>query len=132
MGQTCPADYLSFLPISFGGGGGRGSEGLKIVEMPSNYNQGTTTTHATLQVSQSLVDLVVTEISARNEIPIQSLLKIRFRNDVHVSGYLIYSLRAWASCAANIINRHNSIIISTLMTLNYISSPLKLTAILIQ
>ena len=33
-------------------------------------------THTTLQVSQSLFDVVVTEISARNEIPIQSLLKI--------------------------------------------------------
>ena len=74
MGQTRPADRLSFLSISFGGGGGY--ESLKIVEMPSNYDQGTTTTHTTLQVSQSLFDLVVTEISARNEIPIQSLLKI--------------------------------------------------------
>ena len=74
------------------------NEGLKIVEMSSNYDQGTTTTHTTLQISQSLFDLVVTEISARNEIPIQSLLKIRFRNDV--SGYLIYSLRAWTSCGA--------------------------------
>ena len=46
--------------------------------MPSDYDQGTTRTHTTLQVSQSLFDLVVTvtEISARNEIPIQSLLKI--------------------------------------------------------
>ena len=51
-------------------------EGLKIVEMPSNYDRGTTTTHTTLQVSQSLFDLAVTEISARNEIPIQSLLKM--------------------------------------------------------
>ena len=63
--------------------------------MPSNYDQGTTTTHTTLQVSQSLFDLVVTEISARNEIPIQSLLRI--------SGYLIYSLRAWASCELSAI-----------------------------
>ena len=53
-------------------------------------------THTTLQASQSLFDLVVTEISARNEILIQSLLKTRFRNDV--SGDLIYSLRAWVSC----------------------------------
>ena len=35
------------------------------------------TTHTTLQVSQSLFDLLVAEISARNEIPIESLLKIR-------------------------------------------------------
>ena len=35
-------------------------------------------------------------MSARNEISIQSLLKIWFCNDV--SGYLIYSLRAWVSC----------------------------------
>ena len=56
--------------------GGGGYESLKIVEMPSNYDQETTTTLTTLQVSQSLFDLVVTEISARNEIPIQSLLKI--------------------------------------------------------
>ena len=62
----------------------------------SDYDQGTTTTHTTLQVSQRLFDLVITEISARNEILIQSLLKIRFCNDV--SGYLIYSLGAWASC----------------------------------
>ena len=75
MGQTRPADRLSFLSISFGGGGG-GVMSLKIVEMPSNYDQGTTTTHTTLQVSQSLFDLVVTEVSTRNEIPIQSLLKI--------------------------------------------------------
>ena len=59
-----------------GGGGGGGYASLKIVEMPSNYDQETTTTLTTLQVSQSLFDLVVTEISARNEIPIQSLLKI--------------------------------------------------------
>ena len=44
--------------------------------MPSNYDQGTTTTHTTLHVSQSLFELVVPEISARNEIPIQSILKI--------------------------------------------------------
>ena len=36
-------------------------------------------THTTLQVSQSLFDLVVTEISARNETPIQSLLKIWYQ-----------------------------------------------------
>ena len=72
-------------------------EGLKIVEMSSNFYQGTTTTHTTLQASQSSFDLVATEISARNEISIQSLLKIRFGNDV--SGCLIYSLRAWVSCA---------------------------------
>ena len=41
--------------------------------------QGTTTTCTTLQVSQSLFDLVVTEISARNEILIQSLLKFRYQ-----------------------------------------------------
>ena len=82
----------------WGEGGGGGDEGLIIVEKSSNYDQGTTTTHTTLQVSQSLFDLVVTEISARNEIPIQSLLKIPFRNDV--SGHLIYSLRARVSCAA--------------------------------
>ena len=66
--------------------------------MSSNYDQGTTTTHTTLQVSPSFFDLVATEISARNEIPIQSFLKIRFRNDV--SGYLIYPLRAWVSCGS--------------------------------
>ena len=47
--------------------------------MPSNYDQRTTTTHTTLQVSQSLFDLVVTEISTRNKIPIQSLLKIGYQ-----------------------------------------------------
>ena len=61
------------------------NEGLKIAEMPLHFNQGTTTTHTTLQVKQSLFDSTVTEISTRNEIPIQSLLKIIFRNDV--SGY---------------------------------------------
>ena len=83
----------SFLPFPFIWWGR--NEGLKIVEMSSHFYQGTTTTHTTLQASQSLFDLVVTEISARNEISIQSLLEIRFRNDV--SGYLIYSLRAWVS-----------------------------------
>ena len=56
--------------------------------MSLHFYQGTTTTHTTLQVSQSLFDSAVTEISGRNEIPIQSLLKNLFRNDV--SGYLIY------------------------------------------
>ena len=46
--------------------------------MSSNFYLETTTTHTTLQA----FDLVVTEISARNEISIRSLLKIRFRNDV--------------------------------------------------
>ena len=45
-------------------------------------------THTTLQVSQSLFDSTVTEISAGNEISIQSLLKVLFRNNV--SGYLIH------------------------------------------
>ena len=53
--------------------------------MSLNFYRGTTTTHTTLQVSQRIIDSAVTEISARNEIPIQSLLKILFRNDV--SGY---------------------------------------------
>ena len=87
----------SFLPFPFIWLGR--NEGLKIIEMSSNFYQGTTTTHTTLQASQSLFDLVVTEISDRNEISIQSLLKIQVCNDVHVSGYLIYSLRAWISCA---------------------------------
>ena len=52
--------------------------------MSLNFYQGTTTTHTTLQVSQNLFDLEVTEISARNENAIQSL----FRNDL--SGYLTY------------------------------------------
>ena len=77
------------------------NEGLKIVKMSSNFYQGTTTIHTTLQVSQSLLDLVVAQISARNEISIQSLLKIRSRNDV--SGYLTYfeagpPVRKVASC----------------------------------
>ena len=58
------------------------NEGLKIVEMPLNFNQGTATTLTTLRLRQSLFDLTVTEISTGNEIPIQSLLKILFRNDV--------------------------------------------------
>ena len=83
----------SFLPFpSFWWGR---NEGLKIIETSSNFYQGTAT-HATLWVSQSLFDLVVTEISARNKIPIHSLLKIQFCNDV--SGHLIYSLRPWVSC----------------------------------
>ena len=53
--------------------------------------QGATTTHTTLQLSQSLFDLVVTEISARTKFPCKVSLKNRFRIDV--SGYLIYSLR---------------------------------------
>ena len=65
MGQVCQADRLSF---SFGGGEMRI---LKIVETSSNLYQRTLTTHTTLQVSQSLLDLVVTEISAR--VTIQSL-----------------------------------------------------------
>ena len=52
-----------------------------MVEMSSNYDQRTTTTHTTLHVSQRFFDLVVTEISAKNEIPIQSLSNIRFRSD---------------------------------------------------
>ena len=60
--------------------------GLKIIEMSLNFCQGTTTTHTTLQVSQSLSDLVVTEILASNEIHIKSTLKNIFCNDV--SGYL--------------------------------------------
>ena len=90
--QSCSAVPES---VSFSHWWGR-NEGIKIVVMSSNFYRGTTATHATLQASQSLFDLVVTEMSARNEISIQSLLKIRFRNDV--SGYLIYSLRAWVSC----------------------------------
>ena len=35
-------------------------------------------THTTLQVSQSLFDSAVTEISSRNEIAIQSLSKLYF------------------------------------------------------
>ena len=66
--------------------------------------EGTTTTHTTLQTSQSLFVLIVTEISVRNKIPIQSLLKIRFRNNL--SGYLIYSLRAWASCDETTLRQH--------------------------
>ena len=31
----------------------------KIAEMSSNYDQGTTTTHTTFQVSQSLFDVLV-------------------------------------------------------------------------
>ena len=53
--------------------------------MSLNFYQGATTTQTTLQVSQSLFDSAVAEISARNKIPIESLLKILFRNDV--SGY---------------------------------------------
>ena len=58
--------------------------------MSLNFYQGTIKTHTTLQVSQSLFDLVVKEISARNEILTQSLLKTNrsARNDV--SGYLTY------------------------------------------
>ena len=61
------------------------NKGLEIVEMPLNFNQGITTTHTTLQVRQSLFDSTIAEISTTNEIPIKSLLKILFRNDV--SGY---------------------------------------------
>ena len=61
------------------------NEGLKIVEMSLDFYKGTARTHTTLQVSQSLFDSAVTEISAKNEIPIQSLFKILFRNDI--SGY---------------------------------------------
>ena len=61
------------------------NEGLKIAEIPLHFNQGTTTTHTTLQVRQSLFDSTVAQISTGKEIPIQSLLKIIFRNDV--SGY---------------------------------------------
>ena len=61
------------------------NEVLKIVEMSLNFFQGTAKTHTTLQVSQSLFDSAVVEISARNEISIESLLKIIFRNGV--SGY---------------------------------------------
>ena len=46
---------------------------------------GNNATHTIVQESQSLFDSAVTEISARNEFPIQSLLEIIFRNDV--SGY---------------------------------------------
>ena len=53
--------------------------------MSLDFYQGTTMTHTTLQVSQSLFDSAATEISARNKIPIQSLLKNLFRNDV--TGY---------------------------------------------
>ena len=52
------------------------NEGLKIVEMSSNFYQGTATTQTTLQASQSLFDFVVTEISARNEMSFQSLFKV--------------------------------------------------------
>ena len=66
-------------------------------------------THTTLQASQSSFGFVVTELLARNEIPIQILLKIRFRNDV--SGYLIYLLQTWVSCGSScgyIFNQDNS------------------------
>ena len=43
---------------------------LKIVEMSSNFYQETTATNTTIQERHSLFDLVVTEISARNKIPI--------------------------------------------------------------
>ena len=61
-----------------------------------NFNQRTTTTHTTLQVRQSLFNSTVTEISTRNEIPLQNLLKDslsqrRIR--------LLDSLSAWVSCA---------------------------------
>ena len=62
------------------------NRGLKIIKMSLNFCQGTTTTRTTLQVSQSLSNLVVTEILASNEIHIKSTLKIIFCNDV--SGYL--------------------------------------------
>ena len=58
-------------------------------------------THATLQVSQSVFDSVVTGISAINEILIQSLLKIRFCNDAKRIR-LLDLLRAWFSCGKSI------------------------------
>ena len=56
--------------------------------------------------SQTLFDLVVTGISARNEISIQSLSKIQFRKDV--SGYLIYSRRPCRSTVVVAVHSNNS------------------------
>ena len=85
----------SFLPHQ------KEKKGLKIVEMSLNFYQGTTMTHTTLQVSQSLFDSVVTGISAINEILIQSVLKIRFCNDAKRIR-LLDLLRAWFSCGKSI------------------------------
>ena len=79
VSKLTEATYTSYTSV------GGGNEGLIIVEMALSFCQGTTTTHVTHQLSQSLFDSEITEISARNETPIQSLLKIPIRNDV--SGY---------------------------------------------
>ena len=64
------------------------NEGLESVEMYLNLYNGTITTHATLQVSQSLFGLVVREISARVDITIQS---------VAAAGYRAYELNCSGS-----------------------------------
>ena len=71
---SCSVKPIDFLFIWWGR-----NEGLNIIEMSFNFYQRTTTTHTTLQVSQSFFDLVVTEISARVEITIQSLAATGYR-----------------------------------------------------